>query len=358
MNMRVALSIASLLAGAGHVLAQQPTGELPARLLLKEGWLVKSTAEVKEEGEVVSTVLNTLIKRGVYPDLRIGLNSFRIPDASDEFNRRHDLAKYSYLPDKRNPWKDPYWYRTEFGLPEAARGKRAWLNFNGINYRADVWLNGKRIADSQQVAGSFSRYRFDVTEPARAGQKNYLALKMHPVDHPGVPDAQLEVLGKDRGYHKEIMEDVTLVMSIGYDCMPTVPDLPTILFLPVGTTFTGHHANTRNAARTFQAATQDAGWPKRCACWPSSAGSRTAVKCRFRVIEGRGRGAGRQPDQAGGHDQAPRDAAVQQRVLRPPRAGHGAGGRPWQARSRAGVLLLHRAPLRGRPDQDGDPGEA
>ena len=256
MNMRVALSIASLLAGAGHVLAQQPTGELPARLLLKEGWLVKSTAEVKEEGEVVSTVLNTLIKRGVYPDLRIGLNSFRIPDASDEFNRRHDLAKYSYLPDKRNPWKDPYWYRTEFGLPEAARGKRAWLNFNGIN----VWLNGKRIADSQQVAGSFSRYRFDVTEPARAGQKNYLALKMHPVDHPGVPDAQLEVLGKDRGYHKEIMEDVTLVMSIGYDCMPTVPDLPTILFLPVGTTFTGHHANTRNAARTFQAATQDAGW--------------------------------------------------------------------------------------------------
>jgi len=166
MNMRVALSIASLLAGAGHVLAQQPTGELPARLLLKEGWLVKSTAEVKEEGEVVSTVLNTLIKRGVYPDLRIGLNSFRIPDASDEFNRRHDLAKYSYLPDKRNPWKDPYWYRTEFGLPEAARGKRAWLNFNGIN----VWLNGKRIADSQQVAGSFSRYRFDVTEPARAGQ--------------------------------------------------------------------------------------------------------------------------------------------------------------------------------------------
>ena len=77
-------------------------------------------------------VLNSgaaLVRCGVYPDLRIGLNSFRIPDASDEFNRKHDLAKYTYLPDKRNPWKDPYWYRTEFTLPAAARERRVWLNF-------------------------------------------------------------------------------------------------------------------------------------------------------------------------------------------------------------------------------------
>lgn len=48
---------------------------------------------------VPTTVLNALVKNGVYPDPRIGLNMYLIPDASDEFNEEHDLLKYSYLPD-------------------------------------------------------------------------------------------------------------------------------------------------------------------------------------------------------------------------------------------------------------------
>ena len=239
---------------AGSLLAGHCAGAAQPRLPLKEGWLIKSSSQVKEDGDVISTgkftpdrwypttvpttVLGALTRVGVYPDMRVGLNSFRIPDASDEFNRKHDLAKYSYLADKRNPWKDPYWYRTEFTLPASARGKRVWLNFDGIHYRADVWLNGRRIADSRQVVGSFSRYRFDVTDQV-APDRNCLAVKMHPMDHPGVPDAQLDVLGKDRGYHKETMKDVGIVMSIGYDCMPTVPDRHVGLWQGVYLDFTG-----------------------------------------------------------------------------------------------------------------------
>ena len=204
---RVALLVLAL---ALNVLGQERNRGLPARLTLKDGWLMKSSAEVKPEGDAISTeafvperwyptsvpstVLSALTRNGVYPDLRIGLNSFRIPDASDEFNQQHDLAKFSHLPDKRNPWKDPYWYRTEFTLPEAARGRRVWLNFDGINYRADVWLNGRRVADASQVVGSFSRYRFDVTEHVRFDGKNCLAVKMHQMDHPGMPDTQLDVV--------------------------------------------------------------------------------------------------------------------------------------------------------------------
>jgi len=226
------------------------------RQSLTDGWLLQSSVLVPEDGarvstvgykserwwktRVPSTVLSALTRNGVYPDFRIGLNSFRIPDASDEFNRTNDLAKFSHLPDKRNPWKDPYWYRTEFMLPKDVDGKRVWLNFNGLNYRADIWLNGRKVADAQQVVGSFSRHRFDVTEHARTGQRNCLAVKMHPVDHVGVPETQLEVCGKDRKFHKEIMKDVTLVMmSIGYDCMPTVPDRQTGLWQDVYLEFTG-----------------------------------------------------------------------------------------------------------------------
>lgn len=210
-----------------------------SRMVLRDGWQLQSSGLVKEGGERVSTeqftpegwhrtsvpttVLAALTRCGVYPDMRIGLNCFRIPDASDEFNKRHDLARYSHLPDKRNPWKDPYWYRTEFQLPSSVEGKRVWLVFQGINYRADVWLNGTRVADREHVVGAFSRYRIDATGAARPG-KNCLAVKIHPVDHPGVPDSQFDVFGKVRNEYKEIRKDLALVFSIGYDCMPHVPD--------------------------------------------------------------------------------------------------------------------------------------
>ncbi len=74
------------------------------------------------------------------------------------------------------------------------------------------------------MAGMFQRFRYDVTDRARAG-RNILAVKIHPVDHPGTPDTQWIPLGKDRGYvDKQIMRDVTMIMTIGCDCMMTVPD--------------------------------------------------------------------------------------------------------------------------------------
>jgi exo-1,4-beta-D-glucosaminidase len=209
------------------------------RQSLADGWLLKSSVLVPDDGERISTVgykpqrwlktslpstvLSALVKNGVYPDPRFGLDAFRIPDSSDEFNRKHDLAKFSYLPDKRNPWRDPYWYRTEFTLPAVPAGRHLWLHFNCINYRADVWLNGVLIADRDSMAGMFQRFRFDITPHARPG-RNALAVRIHPVDHPGEPDAQLDVFGKSRGEHKEIERDVTMIETVGYDCMMTVPD--------------------------------------------------------------------------------------------------------------------------------------
>jgi len=66
------------------------------------------------------------------------------------FNQGHDLARFSQLPDRRNPWRDPYWFRTGFHLPALPAGRRVWLHFDAINYRADVWLNGRQIGS--QVA--------------------------------------------------------------------------------------------------------------------------------------------------------------------------------------------------------------
>ncbi len=209
------------------------------RQLLSDNWQLKSSYVVEEDGKqlstvgyqpkswyltsVPSTVLTALVKNGVYPDPRNGLDCYLIPDASEEFNLTYDLAKFSYLPDKRNPWKDPYWYRTEFILPSVEPDKHTWLNFNCINYRAEVWINGIMVAGKDSLVGMFRRFRLDVTPNIKAGM-NALAVKIFPMDHPGVPQKQLQVFGRPRNYGGEIYRDVSEGMSIGYDCMMTVPD--------------------------------------------------------------------------------------------------------------------------------------
>ena len=178
------------------------------------------------QATVPTTVLNALVKENVYPDPRIGLNNYLIPDVSDEFNVRMDLSKYNYLKSGRNPWQDPYWYRTEVVLPKSYRGKKVWLILNGINYRADVWVNGRQVADKKDIVGMFRRFKLDITGYAHAGANNCIAIKIYQVDHPGVPTpgTQLKVFGPVRGHSYDIFKDETLKISGGWDCAPVVRD--------------------------------------------------------------------------------------------------------------------------------------
>jgi hypothetical protein len=57
--------------------------------------------------KVPSTVLAGLVANKVYPSPYFGMNNMRIPDASDTFDSTYHLFKYSFLPNKKNPWKDP-----------------------------------------------------------------------------------------------------------------------------------------------------------------------------------------------------------------------------------------------------------
>ncbi len=212
------------------------------KLKLSDYWAVKSTLEVKGSDKKVSlvgygvadwystslptTVLNVFVRNGTYPDPRLAMNNFLIPDVSDKFNARFGLQKYSYLKNKQNPWKDPYWFRTETGFPKQYKGKHVWLTFSGINYRADIWVNGHLVADSSRVSGMFRRFRFDITPYALPGEKNCIAVKIYQVDHPGDPEpgTQFEVFGTTRGHATDIFKDETLKMSGGWDCAPVVRD--------------------------------------------------------------------------------------------------------------------------------------
>ena len=216
-----------------------PFGATPEKaVVLHEDWRVKEEAICGNHGSVFSqpgfvnargwysttvptTTQAALIRNGVYPDPYVSLNNMLIPDACPEHNVRYDLNKYSHLPNKENPWAKPYWFRTEFRLPADFPGNIIWLHLDGINYRADVWVNGRQIGDREQIAGMFERFRFNVTDVIRRDGANAIAVRIHPLDHPGDPiDEQLGGIkgtyGPDGG-DAEILRNVTQYCTIGWD---------------------------------------------------------------------------------------------------------------------------------------------
>lgn len=214
------------------------------KIFLTQGWFLKSSFLVDEEGgeisspgftpdnwyplTVPSTVLAALVSNGVYPDPYVGMNNMKIPDASDEFNERYDLGKHTHLPHGRNPWTDPYWFWTRFRLSEDNEANNIWLNFEGINYRAEVWLNGHLVADSSEVVGMFGNWFFDITPSANTGGVNTLAVKIYPLDYPGLPsEPQLKAFGPfgpNAGPTGDIGKNVTMHCSVGWDWIPAVRD--------------------------------------------------------------------------------------------------------------------------------------
>ncbi|RKR83609.1 glycosyl hydrolase family 2 [Mucilaginibacter gracilis] len=193
--------------------------------------------------KVPSTVLTGLVANGVYPSPYQGLNNMIIPDASDEFNKLYNLQQFSYLPNKANPWRKPYWYRTSFKVAAADKGRNFQLIFKGINYRAAVWLNGHQIADSARMVGMFAEFNLQVSNYILPGAQNVLAVKIYPLDYPGLPaKEQLQALGpfyENGGPTGDIGKNVTMLCSVGWDWMPPVRDRNMGIWQPVYLRTTG-----------------------------------------------------------------------------------------------------------------------
>ena len=159
-------------------------------LQLRDGWTLQSSCKVDEKGEVISTpqfapagwhsvtvpttVVAALVKQRVYPDPMFGMNLRSFPGMNYPIG-----GNFSDLPMRQDsPFMVPWWYRKTFVLPEGYRGKTLWLDFAGINYRANIFLNGKRIAGYDDVAGAWRTYEFNVTDSALAGKTNVLAVEV------------------------------------------------------------------------------------------------------------------------------------------------------------------------------------
>ena len=74
-------------------------------------------------------------------------------------------------------FKQPWWFRTTFLLDTSDLQKKVSLRFHGINYRADLWVNGKKVVGKDTFAGTYRMFTFNINDFINAGE-NTVALKM------------------------------------------------------------------------------------------------------------------------------------------------------------------------------------
>lgn len=190
------------------------------------GWRLKAAPDVNAGDSQVSqtgfddsnwlsaivpgTVLTTLVARGVYPDPAYGLNNMAVPETLN---------------------KQDYWYRVPLKSPRAMRGKRLALTFDGINYAADVWLNGHELG---KIKGAFIRGNFDVTGIWKTGgEENVLAVRVSPPPHPGIPEEESIKAGPGENGGIMVLDGPTFMATEGWDWIPGVRDRDTGIWQPV-----------------------------------------------------------------------------------------------------------------------------
>ena len=155
---------------------------------------------------VPGTVLTTLVDNHVYPEPLYGENN-----------------RPNIIPESLS--RTSYWFRSEFAVPATYAGRQIWLNFDGINYAADVWVNGVKAGT---IKGAFIRGKFDVTALVKTGEKAAVAVLIMPPPHPG--DPWEKTVGNERGPNGggptgPLGQDgPTFVASIGWDWVPGIRD--------------------------------------------------------------------------------------------------------------------------------------
>jgi hypothetical protein len=142
---------------------------------LRSGWAVQSSAVAGHSGEEISdpaypaagwlpisqpeTLMAALEENGRYPDVMSSDHLAAVPTAQFAVN---------------------WWYRETVRL-HTPPGRSVHLIMNGVLSRANLWVNGTKVADQAQLQGAYSRFEYDITPYLRDGT-NAIALDVYHND--------------------------------------------------------------------------------------------------------------------------------------------------------------------------------
>jgi hypothetical protein len=202
----------------------------PAKYLLHDNWKAKRAVDVTADGTEITgtdlrfsgwldavvpgTILTTLLQNGQIPDPFFGLNNNLIPDV---YNAGRDYYTY--------------WFYNEFDIPRIGEGQEVWLNFRGINYFADIFLNGKRV-NTKTHQGMYLREKYLITTYLNKGKPNKLAVWVAPPDPVGNAAA-------GQGGDGTIGRNITMQCTAGWDWICPIRDRNTGIWDQVCVEITG-----------------------------------------------------------------------------------------------------------------------
>ncbi len=184
---RIGLSLSLLLFLLTNSVAQSPAQM--NRIDLRNGWMVQTSSKVQATGDIISTpkfrtkgwyktavpltVVAVQVASGDFPEPYYGMNLRKMPGISAY--KIGETFSNKVIPDD-SPYAASWWYRTEFPTP--ANHRHVALHFDGINNRANVWINGKKIGDARDVAGAYRTFEFDVTPDIAETGANVIAIEV------------------------------------------------------------------------------------------------------------------------------------------------------------------------------------
>ncbi len=201
------------------------------QMILHDDWRMQSSLTDKATGDQVSKKdfpVKDWYKITVPSTIIAGLL------ANHEYNFDPFYGKnFEKLADER--LDHPWWYRKEFVLPAAEKGKTVILKLHGINYTANVWLNGTLIADSSYIKGPFRIIELNVTKQINYTGENVLAFEILRPFTPNRRDGDLAIDYADwihypPDYNGGIVNDVEILtyndVGVRYPLVTTKFDLP------------------------------------------------------------------------------------------------------------------------------------
>lgn len=182
---------------------------------LNSGWMCAPISSVKDNGLVLSTTAfnNSSWMPATVPGtvLTTLLNNQKIPDPFWGMNNEHILDIYNTGADYYT-----YWFTKDFKDVPALNGGQVYLNFRGINYSCDIYLNGHKLNKTIQK-GMFLRFTYNITSFLAKNGNNRLAVLVHPPDVLGNPNG-------GQGGDGTIARNVGLQYTAGWDWIQPMRD--------------------------------------------------------------------------------------------------------------------------------------
>ncbi len=202
-------------------------------MILHDDWRMQSSLTDVSKGDQISTAdfsVKNWYSITVPSTIIAGLL------ANHEYNFDPFYAtNFEKLADKR--LSHTWWFRKEFSLPASEKNKNVVLKLHGINYKANVWLNGMLIADSMQIKGPFRIIDLDITKAFHYNETNILAIEILRPFNPNKQDGDLAIDYADwihypPDYNGGIVNNVEIKtynkVGVEYPLVTTHFDLPSL----------------------------------------------------------------------------------------------------------------------------------